>query len=267
MPEKINIEGQEISIKQIDDQDYISLTDIARQRDTTEPGQVIRTWLGNQDTEDFLEIWESTYNPDFKPMQMHRFKNFRQRHKRAPSIKEYLEQTEAKGIISKSGRYGGTFAHKDIAFEFASWVSAPFKLRMIIEFQRLRSEEAQRQRIEWNAGRELARLNYPIQTAAIKEVSGSLPEKKRGGAYASEADLINELVFGMTAKQWRIQNPDAKGNLRDNANTLQNVLIANLENLNAYLLKNGASYEARWKVLAKTVADQTDVLEQKYLPE
>lgn len=265
MSEKIHIESSEISIKRIDDQDYISLTDIAKQRNSDRPHAVIGQWLGNQDTEEFLELWESMNNPNFKRTKFDTFKNYRQRRKSNPQPKEYISETGAIGIISKSGRYGGTFAHRDIAFEFASWISAAFKLRIITEFQRLRSEEAQKQRIEWNAGRELARLNYPIQTAAIKEMSGSLKEKDRGGAYASEADLINELVFGMTAKQWRSQNPDAKGNLRDNATTLQNVLIANLENLNSYLLKNGASYDARRNVMSKTVKDQTDVLNQKYL--
>lgn len=265
MAEKIHIEGQEISIKSVNDQDYISLTDMVR--NLQNPGTAIGNWLRNRNTLEFLAVWEEINNKEFNSLEFEEIKNQSGLNSFTMSVKNWIEQTNAKGIVSKAGRYGGTFAHVDIAFSFGAWISATFQYRLIKEFQRLRSEEALRQRIEWNAGRELARLNYPIQTAAIQEVSGSLSEKKRGGVYASEADMINELVFGMTAKQWRVQNPDAKGNLRDNATTLQNVLIANLENLNSYLLKNGASYEARRKVMAKTVEDQTDILNQKYLPE
>ncbi|MEM6804259.1 MAG: KilA-N domain-containing protein [Bacteroidota bacterium] len=267
MSEKIHIEGKEISIKRVNEQDYISLTDMSNWDDSEYSRNRIANWLKNRNTLDFLTIWERDNNPNFNYSQMEVIKMDAPKNSFAISPKAFIEKTSAMGIVSKAGRYGGTYGHVDIAFEFGSWLNAEFKYRLIKEFKRLRSEEMQRQRLQWNAGRELARLNYPIQTAAIQEVSSSLTEKKRGGAYASEADLINELVFGMTAKQWRAKNPDLKGNLRDNANTLQNVLIANLENLNAYLLKNGASYEARRQVLAKTVADQSEVLNQKYLPE
>ncbi|MEM6803086.1 MAG: KilA-N domain-containing protein [Bacteroidota bacterium] len=267
MAEKLNIEGQEIAIKTLENQDYISLTDIAKQRNAERPRDVIRAWLGNQDTEEFLELWESMYNPNFKRDHFAAFKNYFQRRKSNPQVKEYISETGAIGIVSTSGRYGGTFAHRDIAFEFASWISASFKLRIIVEFQRLRSEEAQRKRIEWNAGRELARLNYPIQTAAIQEVTGSLPEKKKGGVYAENADMINKIVFGLTAKQWRVQNPDLKGNMRDYASTTQNTIIGNLESFNSELIRKGASEEAREKALGEMAAFQEKILGQKYLPE
>lgn len=268
MAEKISIEGQEIAIRQVNNEDYISLTHIANlNRPNQGAKEVVRNWLGNNSTVLFIEEWEMNFNPEFNGAGFRTIKD--EALKNSPNItpKFLKEHANCMGVYSVLGRGGGIYAHVDLAFEFAMWIEPKFKVKLIRDYKRLRSEEAQRQRLEWNAGRELARLNYPIQTAAIKEVSGSLKEKDRGGAYANEADLINELVFGMTAKQWRTQNPNAKGNLRDNATTLQNVLIANLENLNAYLLKNGASYEARRKVMAKTVEDQTDVLNQKYLSE
>jgi len=267
MAEKIKIEGREIAIKSVNDQDYISLTDIAKGQNAERPDLIISNWLRNRNTLEFLGLWEGQNNKDFNPKEFEGFINKSGSNGFALSSSQWIKRVNAVGIVSKAGRYGGTFAHVDIAFSFGAWISATFQYRLIKEFQHLRSEEVQRQRIEWSVGRELARLNYPIQTAAIHEVTGSLSEKKKPGVYANEANLINELVFGMTAKQWRAHNPDTKGNIRDNASTLQNVLIANLENLNAYLIKNGASYEARRKVLAKTVSDHTDILSQKYLPE
>ncbi|MEL6255253.1 MAG: KilA-N domain-containing protein [Bacteroidota bacterium] len=244
MSDKINIEGIEISIKSVNNEDYISLTDIARQRNTTRPRDVIRNWIGDRSTEDFLELWELTHNPNFKRDLYTAFKDYRFRKKVDPTIKEYLENSGAIGIISKAGRYGGTFSHSDIAFEFASWISPVFKLRMIMSYQRLMREEAQRKRIEWNAGRELSRLNAPIMTDSISQVIGSTPDNKKAGHYAAEFDMINQLVFGMTAKAWRAKNPDAKGSIRDSATATENVLIANLENLNSVLIRKGASREA-----------------------
>lgn len=267
MAEKINIEGREIAIKSVNNQDYISLTDMAKQREDANPKFIVRNWLRNNNTLLFLNAWELQNNTNFKVAQMGTFRLDVQDNSRMPSVKRYIEMTDAIGIISKSGRYGGTYAHRDIAFEFATWLSPVFKLNLITEFQRLRSEEYQRQRIEWDAGRELARLNYPIQTEAIKQTTGSLKEKQRGGAYASEADLINMLVFNMTAKQWRASNPDAKGNIRDSASTVQNTMLANLESFNAELIRNGTSREARERALGKMAEFQEKVLGQKYLPE
>jgi len=267
MAEKINIEGREISIKQVNDQDYISLTDIARRREKQEPIAVIRSWLRNTNTLPFLEAWEKMYNKNFKLSQMTQFKIEAYEGGNLITPKKYIEMTGAIGIISQSGRYGGTYAHKDIAFEFASWIEPLFKLYLITEFQRLKSDEYQRQRIEWDASRELARLNYPIQTGAIKETTGSLKKSQRGGAYATEADMLNYIVFGMTAKQWRAEHPNAKGNIRDTANTAQNVVLANLESFNAELIRKGASLESREKALGDMAVYQFKILNQKYLPE
>lgn len=267
MREKINIEGKEIAIKSVNDQDYISLTDIARQREAQRPVDVITNWINNLSSIEFMEVWEEMYNPDFK---VGDFTHFRIMHSRAKAqirVNEFIEATKTIGIVSKSGRYGGTFAHVDIAFEFASWLSPPFKLRMIKEYQRLRSEEYQRQKLQWDAGRELARLNYPIQTSSIKLTTGSLKEKQKGGVYANEADMLNYIVFGMTAKQWKSKNPDAKGNMRDSASTAQNIVLANLESFNSELIRKGASIESREKALGEMAAYQLEILNQKYLPE
>lgn len=267
MAEKINIEGREISIKQVLEEDYISLTDIARQRESQEPRFLISSWLKNSGTLEFIEEWEITFNPDFKRDQMVTFTNEAQKNGTVPRPKNFIKETGAIGIVSTSGRYGGTFAHRDIAFEFATWLSPKFKLKLIIEYQRLRAEEYQRQKLQWDAGRELARLNYPIQTGAIKATTGSLKESQRGGAYANEADMLNYIVFGMTAKQWRAKNPDVKGNIRDSASTAQNVILANLESFNAELIRKGASIESREKALGDMAMYQFEILNQKYLPE
>ena len=265
MAEKINIDGQEISIKSVNQQDYISLTDMSNWDSSEYARDRIRNWLKNRNTLNFLAIWERDNNPDFNYAQMDVIKMEAPENSFSLSAKAYIKETGAIGIISKAGRYGGTFAHVDIAFEFGSWLNAEFKYRLIKEFKRLRSEEMMRQKLEWNAGRELARLNYPIQTAAIQEVSGSLAEKKRGGIYAENADMINKIVFGMTAKQWKVQNPDLKGNMRDYATASQNTIIGNLESFNSELIRKGASEEAREKALGEMAAFQEKILNKKYL--
>lgn len=267
MAEKIIIEGREIAIKSVNEQDYISLTDMAKQREDANPKFIVRNWLRNSNTLLFLNAWEIQNNPVFKVAQMGTFRLDVQDNSRMPSVKRYIEMTDAAGIISSSGRYGGTYAHRDIAFEFATWLSPIFKLNLITEFQRLRSQEYQRQQMEWDAGRELARLNYPIQTNSIKLTTGSLKEKQRGGVYANEADMLNYIVFGMTAKQWRAKNPEAKGNIRDSASTAQNVILANLESFNSELIRKGASVESREKALGEMANYQLEILNQKYLPE
>lgn len=267
MSEKINIEGREIAIKQVNEEDYISLTDIAKHRENQEPRFVIRSWLGNNSTILFIEEWETLFNVDFNRAGFSTVKE--EGMKNAPNITPtvLIERANCISIISKAGRYGGTYAHVDLAFEFASWIEPKFKVRLIRDYRRLRSEEAKRKRIEWNAGRELARLNYPIQTEAIKEVSGSLRDRQRSGAYAAAADMLNKIVFGMTAKQWREQNPEAKGNIRDSASTAQNTVLANLESFNSELIRKGASFEAREKALGDMAVYQMKILNQKYLPE
>ncbi|MEM6806208.1 MAG: KilA-N domain-containing protein [Bacteroidota bacterium] len=268
MAEKINIEGQEISIKSVNDQDYISLTDMAKaEREESEPRFIIRAWIQSPDTPALLNEWESIFNPHFKRDLWRTFSEYVLTSRKSLTIKRYIEMVQPLGIVSMSGRYGGTFAHRDIAFEFGTWLSPRFKIRLIRDYQRLRSEEAARKRLEWNAGRELARLNYPIQTAAIQEVTGSLSEKRKGGVYAENADMINKIVFGMTAKQWRVQNPNLKGNMRDHATTTQNTIIGNLESFNSELIRKGASEEAREKALGEMAAFQEKILGQKYLPD
>ncbi|MEM6799914.1 MAG: KilA-N domain-containing protein [Bacteroidota bacterium] len=205
MGEKINIEGQGISIKVVNDQDYISLTDIAKRRLEQAQKETIRNWINNNSTLIYLEAWEKINKPSFKGGQMPTFKNQANDGRIRVGVQGFITKTNAIGIVSKSGRYGGTYAHFDIAMNFTQWLEPVFWIYVNQEFKRLRSEEAQRKRLVWNAGRELARLNYPIQTAAIQEITQSLKENKRVGAYASEADMINFLVFGMTAKAWRIQ--------------------------------------------------------------
>ncbi|MEL6255711.1 MAG: KilA-N domain-containing protein [Bacteroidota bacterium] len=267
MAEKINIEGREITIKLVNEQDYISLTDIAKQKESQEPNEVIRTYINNRDTLEFLEVWEEMSNPDFKPDNFIRFKIDQYNTKKLISIKEFIKRLDLIGLTSASGRYGGTFAHVDIAFEFASWLSPAFKIRVIKEYQRLRTEEYQRQKLHWNASRELARLNYPLQTSAIKETTGSLKDRQKAGVYASEADMINYIVFGLTAKEWKARNPKAKGNLRDHASQPQNVVLANLESFNAELIRKGASQEARQRALEDMAIFQLKILEQKFLLE
>ena len=268
MAEKIHIEGQEISIKTVNKEDYISLTDMVKaERDEAKPANVVQAWVQNPDTPILLEEWERNFNPNFKVSLWRDFRDYLFERRKYLTIKKYIEMTQPLGIISSSGRYGGTFAHVDLAFEFGTWLSPRFKIALIRDYRRLRSEEAQRKRIEWNAGRELARLNYPIQTAAIQEVTGSLSEKRKGGVYAENADMINKIVFGMTAKQWKAQNPDLKGNMRDYATTTQNTIIGNLESFNSELIRKGASEEAREKALGEMAAFQEKILGQKYLPD
>ena len=263
MSDKLQIEGKEISIRQVNEKDYISLTDIAKQRNSSTSDNIIRSWLGNRDTEDFLELWESLHNPDFNPIQMNGFKDFRQREKRQASIKEYIEKTGAIGIISKSGRYGGTFAHSDIAFEFASWLSPVFKLRMITEYQRLKSDEYKLNRLQWDTGRFLSKINHDIHTDAIKtNIISRTGKADAPYIYASEVDLLNLVVFGITAKQWREQNPNAKGNIRDGASLIQLIILANLETHNAEYITAGASKEARYLRLCEIAARQLEIFKQ-----
>ena len=236
MTEKIVVDGHELSIKVIKSQDYISITDMAK-KFSDRPDLPIRNWIRNTDTIRFLELWEKLNNPEFNPADIGGFKERTGSNSFYPSVKQWIELTNAIGIQSKPGRYGGTYAHVDIAFEFASWLSAEFKLYLITEFKRLKSDEYQKQKLEWDYSRFLSKVNYTIQTASIKE--NLLPRLQAGDkifAYATEADLLNLAVFGMTAKQWREQNPKAEGNIRDHAGIVQLTILANLESINAYFI-------------------------------
>ena len=267
MAEKINIQGLEIAIKQVNEEDYLSITDLARKNTEREPSEVIRSWIRNTDTILFLEAWEEMHNPDFKPGQMDRFKNRSMNRRLDVSPQKYIELTQAIGIVSRSGRYGGTFAHVDIALEFASWLEPVFRLYVWKDYQRLKSEEAKRLGKEWSTARFLSKTNYEIHTSAIKEHLLPRVENAEPHVYASEADMLNKVVFGMTAKEWRESFPDQakRGNIRDFATKEQLIVLANMESLNAYLIDAGANQGARYDRLHHAAAREMAVLQNKTL--
>src|ERR1035437_6492227 len=225
----INVKGTEIAIYQGDGSDYISLTDIARHKDAAHTDDIIKNWLRNRNTIELLGFWETIYNPNFKPLEFEGFRKQAGLNSFVMTPKKWIETTNAIGITSKSGRYGGTFAHRDIALEFASWISIEFKLYLIKEFQRLKADENDRLKLEWNFQRILAKVNYHIHTDAIKEnlIPKELDKTKIGFVYANEADFLNVALFGITAKQWRDANPKTPGNIRDEATIEQLVVLSN----------------------------------------
>jgi len=213
---------------------------------------IIYNWLRNRNTIEFLGIWEQLYNPDFKPIEFERFKKQSGLNSFTMSPKKWIDSTNAKGILSKAGRYGGgTFAHKDIAFEFGSWLSAEFKLYLIKEFQRLKNDENERLKLEWNLQRTLAKINYRIHTDAIREslIPPQLSKSQINFIYANEADLLNMALFGKTAADWRNENPDKKGNIRDYASIEHLVVLTNLESLNSVFIRQGLSQSDRLRQL------------------
>jgi len=230
---KIEAQGTEITIFSHAKDEYISVTDIARFKDPKRTDYIIQNWMRNRNTIDFLGIWERLNNPDFNPIEFDGFRNQAGLNSFILTPKQWIEKTNAIGIISKAGRYGGTYAHKDIAFEFATWISVEFKLYLIKEFQRLKDEE--QMQLGWDIRRNLAKINYRIHTDAIKEnlIPATLNKQQVNNVYASEADILNMALFGKTASQWREENPDETGNIRDFANVSQLVCLANMENLNA----------------------------------
>jgi hypothetical protein len=237
MVERINVQGNEISIISKEREDYISLTDIAKYRNKADPFAIINNWMRSRSTIEFLGLWEKLSNPDFEPLEFERFRSEAGSNYFVLSPQRWIEFTHAIGLISKSGRYGGTFAHKDIAFEFASWISSEFKLYLIKEFQRLK--DAEHKQLGWDIRRNLAKINYRIHTDAIKEnlIPPELTAPQINLIYASEADVLNMALFGMTAKQWRDSHPGEKGNIRDYADVSQLVCLSNLENLNALFIQ------------------------------
>ena len=242
----INANGIEIRINSTNESDYISLTDIAKYR-SDDPNAVIQNWLRNRNTIEFLGLWEKLNNPNFKPLEFEGFKKEAGLNAFTLSPKKWIESTNAIGIISKSGRYGGTYAHTDIAFEFASWISPEFKLYIIKDYQRLKADESHVKQIDWNIKREIAKSNYKIHTDAIKEklILPTLSNAQISHTYASEADIINVALFGITAKDWRKMNPDAKGNIRDTATIEQLIVLSNLESMNAVFIREGLSQSER----------------------
>ena len=241
--------------------DYICITDIARQKNWMDPNGVIANWMRNRNTIEFLGIWETLYNPDFNPLE---FEGFRQQaglNAFTLSPSRWIESTKAIGIISQSGRYGGTYAQTDIAFEFASWISVEFRLYLVKEFQRLKT--AEQQLLGWTAKRELSKINYRIHTDAIKQnlIPPEVSEKQVSIIYANEADVLNVALFGMTAKEWRDANPNLKGNIRDYASINELICLSNLENLNAVFINDGLPQSERLRKLNSIAIHQMSVLE------
>ncbi len=246
---KITAKGLLVTVISKNKDDYISLTDIARYKNSNEPKDVIKNWMRKRDLIEYLGLWEKINNPDFKLVEFDQFKNEAGTNSFVLSPQKWIRETNSVGIINKSGRYnGGTFAHKDIAFEFASWISPEFKLYLIKEFQRLKTKENENIGIEWSAKRLLTKINYKIHTDAILEniiLPQKLSNKEANFTYASEADILNKALFNLTAKEWRSKNKNLDGNIRDYTNVLQLVVLANLENMNAEYIKEGLSPKER----------------------
>lgn len=261
---KINANGTEIDILNNPSfqDDYLSLTDIARKKNPYEPKDVVKNWLRLRSTIEFLGLWEQLYNPNFKGVEFDSFKNESGSNAFTLTPQRWVEKTSAIGIISKSGRGGGTYAHKDIAFEFASWISPEFKLYVIKDYQRLKADEAHRLELGWDTKRELSKINYRIHTDAIKEflITPELTKQEKGYKYATEADILNVALFGKTAKQWRDETGNKKENMRDHANVEQLIVLVNLESMNADLIRQGLSPQERLKKLRSVAYYQLNSL-------
>lgn len=255
---KLTIDGKEIVVISRKDDDYISLTDIAKHKNAEATGLVISHWLSTKYTIEFMGLWEQIHNPDFNVTEFSNIRNEAGSNGYVLSSKQWIGKTNAIGIISKSGRYGGTFAHKDIAFEFGSWISASFKLFLIKEFQRLKTEESGSLKLEWNLQRTLAKVNYHIHTDAIKEnlIPAEITKQQAGLVYANEADMLNVALFGITAKEWRDTHPDDKGNIRDYATLEQLVVLSNMESINALLIEQGLPQSERLVQLNRVAITQ-----------
>jgi hypothetical protein len=244
---KIEVQGFEITIISGNNDDFISLTDIARQRDLERSDYILQNWLRNRSTIEFIGLWEQLNNPIFNSIEFDGIKNLSGSNSFSLTPKRWIESTNAIGLVSKTGRYGGTFAHKDIAFEFATWISPEFKLYLITEFQRLKQDESKRLSLEWNLNRTLSKLNYRIHTDAIKEniIPENITKEQASYIYANEADVLNVALFGKTAKQWRDENPNIEGNIRDAATIEQLLVLANIESLNAEFIRMEVSQNER----------------------
>ena len=255
---KINVQGIEVVVYKTNEEDFLSLTDIARYKDANNTDDIIKNWLRNRNTVELLGYWEMMYNPNFKPVEFDGFRKQAGLNSFVLTPKKWIETTNAIGIVSKSGRYGGTFAHKDIAFEFASWISIEFKLYIIKEFQRLKTEENSRLQLEWNLQRTISKINYQIHTDAIKEtlIPKEITKQQASWIYANEADLLNVALFGKTAKEWREANPDKNGTIRDDASLEQLVILSNIESINALLIQQKLSQSDRLLQLNKVAISQ-----------
>ena len=256
----IHANGIDIGIYTQDfENEFISLTDIARYK-SDDPTAVIQNWMRNRDVIEFLGLWERLHNPDFKPLEFEGFKKQAGANAFTMSPKKWIEATDAIGIVSKAGRYGGTYAHSDIAMSFATWISPEFQLYIMKDYRRLKTDENSRMSLNWNLNREISKLNYRIHTDAIKEnlIPPELTPAQVAYTYANEADMLNVVLFGKTAKQWKDENPTAKGNMRDAATLNQLLVLANLESYNAVLIKN---QKERMELLRMLTVQQLQTLE------
>jgi hypothetical protein len=253
----INVQGLAVNIISQSQDDYISITDIARHRDAERSDYILQNWLRNRSTIEFIGLWEQLHNPNFKSIEFDGFKNIAGSNSFSLTPKRWIETTNAIGIVSKTGRYGGTYAHKDIAFEFASWISAEFKMYLLVEFQRLKEDESRRLSLEWNLNRILSKVNYRIHTDAIKEniIPADITKVQEQFIYANEADVLNVALFGVTAHQWRKANPDKEGNVREHSTVEQLLVLANLESMNAEFIRMGLPQGERLRKL-NTIAIQ-----------
>ena len=268
--ETIHAQGIEIGIYTTDfENEFISLTDIARYRNEDDPRFVIQNWMRNRNTIEFLGVWESLHNPNFNRVQFDTVKNESGANRFVMTPTKWIEQTNAIGIVSKSGRYGGgTFAHSDIAMSFATWLSPEFQLYIMKDYRRLKSDENSRLSLNWNLNRELTKLNYKIHTDAIKDnlIVPELTPQQKSFVYADEADLLNVALFGKTAKEWREENPKAKGNIRDFASISQLLVLANLESYNAILIDQEIEQGKRLEMLRKTAIKQLTTINGLEIP-
>ena len=259
----IHAEGIDIGIYTSDyENEFISLTDMAKKREGEYPGYVIQNWMRNRSVISFIGLWEALHNPDFNCLEFEAIKNEAGDNGFVMTPKRWIELTGAIGIISKQGRYAATFAHRDIAFEFASWISPEFKLYIIEDYQRLKKDENSRLSLNWNLNREIAKLNYRIHTDAIKDhlIPPELTPEQIAYKYANEADMLNVVLFGKTAKQWRDANPGKKGNIRDDANLNQLLVLANMESYNAILIGQGKTMSERIVLLRELAVKQMETL-------
>ncbi len=260
---EMNVKGNKVSVVVVNDCEYISLTDLARYADSEEPRLPIRDWMRNKDVILYLGLWEKMHNNNFKRGEFDTFKNEAGSNTFKMSPQKWIKSTDAIGIISKSGKYGGTYAHSDIAFEFASWLSPEFKLYLIQEFQRLKKNEAYREKIEWHANQILSKTNYLVHTDAVKNyIVPTLTEKQKRFVYADEADVLNVALFGMTAKEWRDNNPNLKGNIRDYTDLIHLIILNNLENSNAEFIKLGINQSERLIKLNETARSQMELFKR-----
>ncbi len=261
---QMNVNNRQVRVMRVDNVDYISLTDLAKYQNENDPSGVIRNWMSNKNSFDFYNLWEELHNDNFNSVESHRIKINEVGYNRfTMTPNRWKKDFNAIGIIPNSGKYSvGTFAHPDIAFEFASWLNVEFKLYLITEFERLKQNESYQNKIEWSVRRELAKTNYRIHTDSIKEnIVPTLTEKQKLFVYANEADILNVALFGMTAKEWKDKNPTLDGNMRDYANILQLVILSNLENLNSEMIAQGLEQKVRLERLNNIAKKQYSILQ------